>query len=136
MNSTALRFAVAVVILVFAWKGSILDMPWPPTDGPEVIDTPVPTPDEPLRAWAEPLRPILSGMLPADRMYLASLYDAMTFVIMRDGQRDEPIISTTQKFADFHAGSLRLAIDKAKVGQYPGLDKAINQVFVAAGGPR
>lgn len=135
MNSTALRLAVAVVILVFAWKGSIVDMPWPPPSVPGAVDKPVPTPDEALRAWAEPLRPILPKMLASDREYLANLYDAMTFVILRDGQRDAPIVSTTQKFADFHAGSLRLAIDKAKVGQYPGLDRAIDQVFVSAGGP-
>jgi hypothetical protein len=134
MTSTALRLAVAVVILVFAWKGSVLDIQWPPPSTPAVVDNPVPVPDPALRAWAEPLRPILPKMLAGDRQYLSSLYDAMTFVVLRDGQRDDPIISTTQKFADFHSGSLRLAIDKAKVGQYPGLDRAIDQVFVSAAG--
>lgn len=132
MNSTSLRLAVAAVILVFAWKGSVLDVVWPPPPA-TVIDGPAP--DARLLKWAEPLKPIVPTMLPADRLYLASLYDAMSFVMLRDGQRDPPIVSTTEKFANFHAGSLRLAIDKANVGKYPGLDAAIDEVFVQAGGP-
>lgn len=134
MNATVVRFAVAVVILLFAWKGSALDIKWPPKDT-HPANTPAPAPDERLRAWAEPLRPILPAIMPHDRAYLANFYDAMSFVLLRDGQRDDPIVSTTDKFAGFHANSLRLAIDKDKVGKYDGLDRAIDSVFMAAAGP-
>lgn len=132
MSSPWVRLVVAAVILVFAWRGSILDVSWPPSPA-EVIDGPAP--DKRLLAWAEPLRPIVGRMLPSDREYLANFYDAMSFVILRDGKRDDPIVSTTEKFATFHAGSLRLAIDKENVGKYPGLAAAIDEVFMKAGGP-
>jgi hypothetical protein len=136
MNSTALRLIVAGVILFFAWKGSVLDIAWPPSQ-PDAV-SPDKGPERPspqLLAWAEPLSPILPQMLPADRIYLSHLYDAMSFVLLRDGQREQPIIATTEQFAAFHANSLRLAIDRAKVGKYPGLDKAIDLAFFNANGP-
>lgn len=123
------RYIVAVVLLVFSWKGSELTTLWPPAPATS-IDTPKPSAE--LLALAKPLQPILPRMLPKDRMYLASLYDALAYVIMRDGDREKPIVSSTEAFANFHAGTLRLAIDKAKVGQYPGLAEAIDQVYVAA----
>jgi hypothetical protein len=132
MNSLAVRLAVAAVILLFAWKQSVLSVVWPPQ--PTAVDADVPKPDAILMAWAEPLRPILPKMLPADRKYLANLYDAMAFVLARDRDRDDPIVSSTDKFASFHAGTLRLAIDKASVGKYPGLAQAIDQTFLAAAG--
>lgn len=125
------RHIVAVLLLAFAWKGASLEVPWPP--GP-VANIVTPKPEPALLVWAEPLRPIVSGMLPADRKYLANFYDAMVFVLMRDAGRDEPICSTVGKFAEFHAGSLQLAIDRQNVGKYPGLGEAIDQVFVNAVG--
>lgn len=125
------RYIVAVVILFFAWKGSVLDLSWPPANTPSVV---VPKPDAELLAWADQLQPILPRMLPADRQYLSSFYDAMAFVLLRDGDRDKPIVSDTEQFAAFHAGSLQLAIEKANVGKYPGLDRAIDSVFFAAAG--
>lgn len=124
------RIVVAVVLLVFAWKGSSLKIAWPPT-GPS---TPVvvPTPQGVILEWAEPLRPILPKMLAKDREYLSSFYDALSFVLIRDSQRDTPIVKTTSDFVSFHAGSLQLAIDKAAVGKYPGLGEAIDQTFVNA----
>lgn len=126
------RWIVAAVLLFFAWKGSDLTLPWPPlpSDGQK---TPQPAPE--MLELAAPLKPILPKMLPADRKYLASFYEAMAFVVLRDGDRDNPIIGSTDQFANFQAGSLRLAIDKAKVGQYPGLAEAIDQTFLAALGP-
>lgn len=123
------RYVVAAVLLFFAWRGANVTIPWPPAESPAAV---VPKPDGVIMAWAEPLRGVLPKMLPADREYLSRFYDAMSFVLLRDGGRDEPIISTTDKFVVFHAGSLRLAIDKAKVGQYPGLGEAIDQTFVNA----
>ena len=131
MTSTVMRLAVAVVILVFAWRGGVIDIPWPPA----TVEKPAPTPDPTLLAWAEPLRPVLPKMLAGDRHYMANFYDAMSFVLLRDGQRDTPIVSTTDKLASFHANTLRLAIDKDKVGKYDGLDRAIDSVFMAAAGP-
>ncbi len=123
------RYIAVALLLVFAWKGSELTALWPPAPL-KAIDTPKPAPE--LLALAEPLRPILPRMLPKDRQYLATLYDAMAYVILRDGDRDKPIINSNEQFAAFHAGTLRLAIDKAAVGKYPGLAEAIDQVYVAA----
>lgn len=123
------RYIVAVLLLFFSWKGASLDIPWPPAS---VKDTAIAKPPAELMAWAEPLRAILPKMLPKDRAYLSSFYDATTFVLLQDGQRSNPIISDTEKFSVFHAGSLNLAIEKANVGRYPGLDKAIDAVFFSA----
>lgn len=123
------RFIVAVVLLLFAWKGSSIRMDWPPAPS-TVISTP--KPDKALLVWAEPLRKILPSMLPADRQYLANFYDALAFVLIRDSKRSDPILKTTEDFAVFHGGSLEAAIDKEKVGVYPGLDEAVDQVFATA----
>jgi hypothetical protein len=58
----------------------------------------------------------------------------MAFVLLRDGDRPEPIISDTDKFVAFHAGSLQLAIDRKDVGKYDGLGAAIDEAFVGAVG--
>ena len=123
------RHIVAALLILFAWKGNVLDMPWPPAIRTEVV-APVPAPE--LQAWAVDVKPIAAGMLPSDRVYLSNLYDAMSFVLLRDKDRDDPIISTTEDFAAFHAGTLTLAIEKSKIGKYPGLDKAIDKAFLTA----
>jgi hypothetical protein len=56
----------------------------------------------------------------------------MAYVLIRDGEREKPIVGSNDQFAAFHAGTLRLAIDKAAVGKYPGLAEAIDNVFVNA----
>jgi hypothetical protein len=124
-----MRYIVAAILLVFAWKGSELTTIWPPAPLTSV-DTPKPSPE--LLRLAEPLKPILPRMLPKDRQYLATLYDAMAYVILRDGDREKPIVGSNDQFAAFHAGTLNLAIDKAAVGKYPGLAEAIDEVFVNA----
>lgn len=120
---------MAAVLLLFAWKGSALTVSWPPAPAATVV---VPKPEPVLLEWAEPMRAILPGMLVKDREYLASFYDAMTFILIRDGGRSKPIVDTTDKFVVFHAGSLQMAIDKANVGKYPGLGEAIDQTIVNA----
>lgn len=120
---------MAAVLLVFAWKGSELTTIWPPAPL-TTVDTPKPSPD--LLKLAEPLKPILPRMLPKDRQYLATLYDAMAYVLIRDGEREKPIIGSSDQFAAFHAGTLKLAVDKAAVGKYPGLAEAIDNVYVNA----
>jgi hypothetical protein len=124
-----MRYIVAALLLVFAWKGSELTALWPPAPL-KAIDTPRPSPE--LLKLAEPLKPILPKMLPKDRQYLATLYDAMAYVLIRDGEREKPIVGSNDQFAAFHAGTLKLAIDKAAVGKYPGLAEAIDNVFVNA----
>jgi hypothetical protein len=124
------RIVVAALLLVFAWKGSNLTIPWPPAGGGTSVT--IPKPDGVILEWAEPLRPILPTMLVKDREYLANFYDALSFVLIRDAGRESPIVKTTGDFVVFHAGSLQLAIDKAAVGKYPGLGEAIDQTFVNA----
>jgi hypothetical protein len=119
---------VAALLLVFAWKGSALTVNWPPRD--HVVVPPAPTSDE--LKWAEPLRKVLPKMLMADRAYLSSFYAALGFVVDRDAARATPIITTTEAFAQFHGGSLQLAVDRKNVGKYPGLAEAIDEVFVSA----
>jgi hypothetical protein len=120
------RYLVAAVLLLFAWKGSSLQIEWPPS--PQVaVNTPKPEPA--LIAWAEPLRPILPKMLPSDRQYLSNFYDGLTYVLIRDSKRNHPILKTTADFEVFHGGSLEAAIDKEAVGRYPGLGEAIDQTF-------
>lgn len=124
------RHIVAVVILAFAWRGSEMKIDWPKLPKPAAAATAKPTADQ--LAWAVDLKPILPKMLPADRQYLASFYDATAFIVTQDGGRSTPIIGDTDKFTVFHSGSLQLAIEKKNVGKYPGLDKAIDSVFLNA----
>lgn len=130
--TNAARLIVAAVLLLFAWKDSVLGIQWPP-QGMESVS--FPKPDETILKWGDDVRPIASRMLPSDRQHLASFYDAMAYVLIKDGERSQPIIPDTEKFAAFHAGSLKLAIEKKKVGIYPGLDKAIDATFFNAVGP-
>lgn len=123
------RYVVAALLLVFAWKGSSLTIPWPPAPATTVV---IPKPDNVLLEWVEPLKPILPKMLVKDREYLASFYDAMSFVLIRDAAREKPVVKTTGDFVAFHAGSLQLAIDRANVGKYPGLGEAIDLSIVNA----
>lgn len=128
MNDTW-RYVAVAALLIFAWRGDTVDLEWPP-DGSSVT---IPRPDPVLLAWTDKVKPIAAGMLPKDREYLANLYDAMGFVLLRDsGRGDDAIISTTSKFAGFHESTLRLAIDRKAVGKYPGLAEAIDSTFMRA----
>jgi len=130
MNTPA-RLTLVAILLLFSWKGVNVEYPWPPQD---VAETLVEKPDAEDIKWASAVRQIAAGMLPADRIYLSSLYEAMRFVISRDAGRSDPILKTTDDFVAFHSSALRLAIDKKKVGKYPGLDAAIDTVFLNAVG--
>ncbi len=130
MNQSV-RLVVATVLLLFAWKGAEVSFPWPPAPATDIAG-PQPSPE--VLALAAPVREYLPKMLPKDRVYLAHFYEAVAFVLLRDGDRDEPIIADTDKFVAFHGGSLRLAVDKSDVGKYGDLGSAIDQVFVSAVG--
>lgn len=121
------RWLVAIAIVWFSWKGADLSMNWSQ-------DVRTPRPAQELMALGEPLRPILPKMVVKDRQYLASLYEAMAFVLTTDGQREKPIIADTARFVQFHAATLNLAIKKENVGKYDGLGEAIDAVFLNAVG--
>lgn len=127
------RHIVAAVILFFAWRGGELGMKWPQMPQPAAAVA-VAKPSAEQLAWAADLKAILPKMLVGDREYLSAFYDATRFVLTQDGERSTPIIGDTDKFTVFHAGSLQLAIQKKNVGKYPGLDKAIDAVFLNAAG--
>ena len=129
------RHIVAGVLLFFAWRGGELGVKWPQLPLPTAaVAVAVVKPTADQLAWASELKAILPKMLPSDRQYLAAFYDATKFVLTQDGERSTPIIGDTDKFTVFHAGSLQLAIQKKNVGKYPGLDKGIDSVFLAAAG--
>lgn len=120
------------VLLFFAWKGSVLDFKWPM---PSLSSRSLPKPSQEVLKFAEPVRGVLPRMTHTDRIFLSNFYDAMAFIVFRDSQSSAPLITDTEKFAAFHGGSLRLAIDRKDVGKYDGLGAAIDQVFVNAIGP-
>lgn len=126
------RYIVAAVLVFFSWNGVKFDMTWPPKSATEAT---IVVPSGEQLAWAESLEPILPKMLPADREYLSAFYDALGFVVYQDGSRSSPAITSSDQFVQLHAGSLNLAIEKRNVGKYPGLDRAIDQTFLAACGP-
>lgn len=117
------------LLLFFAWKGSVLDLQWPPATQ---VERDIPKPGPEVLKYAEPLRAVLPRMTHADRLFLSNFYDATAFILFRDSTRDKPLITDTEKFAAFHAGSLQLAVDRKDVGKYDGLGAAIDQVFVNA----
>ncbi len=125
------RLIVAGVLLAFAWKGNEVTIPWPQ---PESSPATAPQPSPAMLAMAAPVREFLTKMTPKDRLYLSHFYDAVRYVLARDGERDEPIIVDTKKFEVFHAGSLRLAVNKSDVGKYGELGDAIDKVFLDAVG--
>ena len=125
------RLIVAGVLLAFAWKGNEVTIPWPQ---PESSPATAPQPSPEMLKMAAPVKEFLSKMTPKDRLYLSHFYDAVRYVLLRDGEREEPIIADTKKFEVFHAGSLRLAVNKSDVGKYGELGDAIDKVFLDAVG--
>lgn len=125
-----MRYIVAAALLLFAWKGHLTTLEWPTVATKDAV---LPSPPPEAMQWAADVRAIVPKMLPSDRLYLRDFYDSMSFILVRDKARgDAAIMQTTEDFAEFHGGSLDAAIDKAKVGKYPGLDKAIDAVFFKA----
>jgi hypothetical protein len=68
---------------------------------------------------------ILQNADAADRARIDGIYSGLAYVIKRDNGK---LITTTDKWATVQANTLDTAVEK--VGEYPGLDKAINDVFV------
>jgi hypothetical protein len=72
---------------------------------------------------------LLKDAAPEDRARIYGIYTGLKTVIARDNGQ---LVSTTDKWATLQANTLKLAVDKA--GVYPGLDTAIEAVFLAAVG--
>lgn len=102
-----------VLLLAFVYPNGIkLPLSGPPTDVPANVDVDAAVVEALADATAE------------DKAHVAGTYDGMLRVFNRDkGVR----IKTTEKWADFQANTLQLAIETA--GEYPGLDVAIENVF-------
>lgn len=129
---TPARWIVAGMLLFFAWRGAFIRMEWPPAGGTAARSTKPPTKDE--LQWAAGVQKIAQKMTPGDRLYCANFYEALSYVLARDGKRKDPIMSDTTKFESFHAESLQAAIDRDDVGKYDGLGAAIDETFIAAAG--
>lgn len=71
---------------------------------------------------------LLKGATPADRGRIIGIYDGMRTVLSRDVDKNLNRINTTEKWAELQSRTLELAVDQ--VGKYPGLDTAIEDVFM------
>jgi hypothetical protein len=90
-----------------------LPLPAPSVPAPEVV---APDPD---------IVTALSAASRADKKRIAGIYTAMKNVVARDGGKR---INTTEKFAEFQAATLQLAV-RHTPGDYPNLGDAIESVF-------
>lgn len=115
-----LVWAAGILLLVSFIFPNGISVPVKPIVPPVVPVVPV-TPE------AEPDAKIVEILAPAslqDRARIYDVYTAMGVVTRRDaGKR----LNTTEKWAEYQANTLQLAIDKP--GKYPGLDLAIEAVF-------
>jgi hypothetical protein len=96
-------------------------------NGPSVVRPAVvpSTPAVPQAVDAEIVK-LLSGASSADKARVHGIYTALAAVLKKDaGKR----ITTTEQWADLQANTLQLAVDTP--GKYPGLDTAIEAVFLA-----
>lgn len=72
---------------------------------------------------------LLSKADVADKARVVGIYSGLRTVLQRDaGKR----VKTTEQWADLQANTLELAVEE--VNKYPGLDVAINNVFLSAVG--
>lgn len=125
------RYIVAAALVWFAWKGNVMDFQWP-TDVPPAVEVTVERPSDEIVGYVRAVDP--DKILPDDRAYLSAFYSALAFVLQRDADLQEPVITTNEKFAELQGGSLRFAIMADKVGEYPRLGEQIDEVFSAAVG--
>lgn len=76
---------------------------------------------------------ILSAATPEERGRVHDVYTGLGAVLKRDdGAKMPQRITSTEKWAELQEHTLNLAIDTP--GKYPGLDQAIEAVFLAAVG--
>ena len=72
---------------------------------------------------------VLATATAADKATVNGIYTALATILRRDIAKPPMRITTTEKWADLQANTLQLAIEQ--VGKYPGLDVAIEAVFLA-----
>lgn len=72
---------------------------------------------------------VLAAATAADKANVNGIYTALATILRRDIAKPPARITTTEQWADLQANTLQLAIEQ--VGKYPGLDKAIEAVFLA-----
>jgi hypothetical protein len=96
-------------------------------NGPTVV-RPTVSPSAPVtpQATDSEIVKLLAEADAADKLRIRDVYSALSVILKRDaGTR----VTTTEQWADLQANTLRLAIDQP--GKYPGLDRAIEAVFLA-----
>lgn len=98
---------------------------------PKPAPTPTPAP-APVAPTAQP-DPAIVGLLAkasrADKQRIKDVYTALKTIIRRDNGN---LIKTTEQWATWHSNTLTLAIEQP--GKYPGLDEAIETVFMTTVG--
>ena len=119
-----LWFAGLLLAVSFLFPNGIdLSRPTPaPVPAPAPMPAPVP---EPTAETDAKIVELLANATATDKNRIADVYTAMGTILKRD---DAKLINTTEKWAMFHANTLTLAIDEP--GKYPGLDMAIEGVFL------
>lgn len=87
---------------------------------PSVVETPVGETDAKIVL-------LLKNADAADKRRIYGVYSGLAHVLKRDAGK---LMRTTEQWALVQANTLDNAIDTQAVGKYPGLDVAINDVFL------
>lgn len=95
---------------------------------PKAPTVPV-TPDTGTKETDSKIIAALAGSSQEERSRIIGVYSGMKFVLNRDAGQ---LISTTERWSVYQANTLKLAIETP--GKFPGLDTAIENVFVTTVG--
>lgn len=118
-----LWFAGALLAVSFLFPNGIdLSRPVPEP-------TPSPAPVVPVVETDAKLVELLANADAADKQRIVDVYSALSTILTRD---DGKRINNTEKWAELQGRTLDMAIDQ--VGKYPGLDVAIENVFLSVMG--
>jgi len=123
MNNKLLWFAGVLLTISFLFPEGVK---FPNTPAPAPAPAPAPVPV--IETDPELLK-ILSAADTADKKRISGVYRALAEVLTRD---DGKLVTTTERWRTLHANTLTLAIDTP--GKYPGLDVAIERVFLTTVG--
>lgn len=115
-----LWFAGALLAVSFLFPNG-LNFPPP---APTPVPAPAPEPAPVVDTDAEIVK-LLAAADAADKARIVDVYTAMKTILIRD---DGKLVNTTEKWATWQGNTLTLAIDTP--GKYPGLDVAIENVFL------
>lgn len=98
-------------------------------NGPQVVEPAAPTAPVVSHATDAKIVELLATAAAADKLRIRDVYTALEAVLARDLAKPPARITTTEQWAELQANTLQLAIDAP--GKYPGLDVAIEAVFLA-----